>query len=67
MSNTKSAIEWAKTKVASKYGLGTTLVTGHKGAYWEEAMEEYAASRISELEARVKKLEDATRPFYPMQ
>lgn len=28
--------------VAVKYGLGKTLVTGHKASYWTEASENYA-------------------------
>ena len=29
-------------EVAEKYGLGTTLVTGHLAKYWKEAAEMYA-------------------------
>lgn len=36
--------EQAKEIVAKKHGLGTTLVTGHKASYWEEAMDLFASS-----------------------
>lgn len=31
-----------KSIVARKHGLGKTLVTGHRAAYWEEAMDLFA-------------------------
>jgi hypothetical protein len=33
----KRIFEEAKKEVAIKYGLGTTLVMGHKEKYWNEA------------------------------
>jgi hypothetical protein len=42
MSKTKT-IDDCKRMIAEKYCLGKTLVTGHKAAYWEEAMELYAS------------------------
>jgi hypothetical protein len=43
----------AKTAVAKKHGLGTTLVTGHKAGYFEEAMELYVESLKDEIREAV--------------
>ena len=41
--------EEAKKIVAIKHHLGSTLVTGHKAGYFEEAAELYANAKIERL------------------
>lgn len=38
--------------VAKKYGLGKTLVTGHKASYFKEAAEMYKRQYVTELNER---------------
>jgi len=42
------SIQECKEIVAKKYGLGSTLVMGHKASYWEEAMTLYAEQKEKE-------------------
>lgn len=58
----------AKSEVAKKHGLGTTLVAGHRAGYFEEAMELYVESLKQEVrfgedkcainDAIIRKLQD---------
>ena len=41
-------MERAKTFIANKDGLGTTLVTGHRAIYWEAAAKYYASLKVNE-------------------
>ena len=53
-------IEQAKAVVAKKYGLGSTLVTGHKATYWEEAIALQNASLRQQLAEHKKLIEELT-------
>ncbi len=48
-------------EVAEKYGLGTTLVTGHLAKYWKEAAEMYAEEKVKESLKFVKNIDEVFR------
>ena len=48
----------AISEVAKRHRLGSTLVTGHKAGYFEEAAELYAQSKISGKVSGQKLFED---------
>jgi hypothetical protein len=43
-----------KAEIAAKYGLGKTLVTGHRAVFFQEAAEMYANWKVSQHKLRHK-------------
>lgn len=63
MSNTKPDFQSCCREVAEKYGVGTTLVTGHRAAYFAEAAQLYADRCVEEAKGTTNVLPEYEEGF----